>query len=226
MYKKTFLAIIPAREGSKRLPQKNILNLCGKPLIAYSIEAGLKSKYINKVIVSSDSNEILNISKNYGAFTIKRPHIFAKDTSSTYQAVKHTIDNIESYNYIILLQPTSPLRTFKDIDKSIELLIKKNADAIISTCLVDHPIQWTTTLNTNLNLDSFIQSLNSKRSQEQEKHYRLNGAIYIARTDLLLKEKTFFLKNNTYTYIMPKETSIDIDDETDFLLAQVLLNRK
>ena len=111
MYKnKTFLAIIPARGGSKRLPRKNILNLGGKPLIAYSIEAGLDSSYIDKVVVTSDDDEILTISKKYGAVTINRPDELASDTSTTFDAIKHTVDNCEKYDYIVLLQPTSPLR--------------------------------------------------------------------------------------------------------------------
>ena len=117
MYKnKTFLAIIPARGGSKRLPRKNVLNLAGKPLIAWSIEAGLKSNYIDKLIVSSDDDEILEISKKYGAQTIKRPNELASDTATTFVALKHTIDNIEKCDYIILLQATSPLRNEKHID--------------------------------------------------------------------------------------------------------------
>ena len=96
---KTFLAIIPARGGSKRLPRKNILDLCGKPLISWSIEAALKSKYISKVVVSSDDEEILNISSNFGADIIKRPYELANDTATTFDTVKHTINNLEKYNY-------------------------------------------------------------------------------------------------------------------------------
>ena len=218
-----FLAIIPARGGSKRLPNKNILNLSGKPMIAYSIEAGLNSKYINTVVVTSDSDEILQISKDYGANTIKRPDYLSTDESSSFDAIQHTIKAFEQYQYVILLQPTSPLRTSKDIDNAIELLEEKNADAIISVCEVDHPVQWATTLNDNLNLDSFIKNIDTKRSQDQEKHYRLNGSIYISKTNELLKEKTFFLKENSYAYIMDKQNSIDIDDKVDFIIAKAIL---
>ena len=135
---KKFLAIIPARGGSKRLPRKNVLDLCGKPLIAYTIEAALKSKYIDKVIVSSDDEEILNISSNFGADIIKRPIDLANDTATTIDAIKHTIDNFENYDYIVLLQPTSPLRNEKHIDEAIELLEKKKADAVVSVCEMEH----------------------------------------------------------------------------------------
>ena len=119
---KTFLAIIPARGGSKRLPRKNVLDLCGKPLIAYSIEAGLKSKYISKVIVTSDDEEILSISKKYGSGIIVRPEELSSDAATTFDAVKHTIDNVEKFDYVVLVQPTSPLRSEKHLDEAIELL--------------------------------------------------------------------------------------------------------
>ena len=181
MYKnKTFLGIVPARGGSKRLPRKNMLNLCGKPLIAWSIEAGLNSKYIDKVVVSSDDDEILNISSNFGAETIKRPVELASDTATTFDAIKHTIENVEKYDYIVLLQPTSPLRNAKHIDEAIELLEIKNADAVVSVCEMDHSPLWSNTLPNDGNMRGFLreETLN-KRSQDLEKYYRLNGAIYM-----------------------------------------------
>ena len=195
MYKgKTFLAIIPARGGSKRLPRKNILDLNGKPLIAYSIEAGLKSKYIDKVIVSSDDDEILEVSKKYGAQLIKRPEVLASDTATTFDALKHTIDNIEKYDYILLLQATSPLRNEKHIDEAIELLELKKADAIVSVCEMDHSPLWSNTLPKDNSMTGFLKDeVKNKRSQDLERHYRLNGAIYICKTDKLLEDKTFFL---------------------------------
>ena len=219
------IAIIPARGGSKRLPKKNILNLAGKPLIAYTIEASLKSKYITKTIVTSDDDEILNIAKNYGSDTIKRPDHLASDTATSFDAIEHTIlSQNENFDYIILLQPTSPLRTTKHIDEAIELLIEKNADAVISTCEVDHPVQWNMKIDDTLDISKSIQSINTNRSQDQTKHYRLNGAIYIAKTKELLEEKTFFLTKNIYSYIMPKIESIDIDDEYDFRTAETFVN--
>ena len=122
------------------------------------------------------------------------------------------------------MQPTSPLRTTKHIDEAIELLIEKTADAVISTCEVDHPVQWNMKIDDTLDISKSIQTINSKRSQEQEKYYRLNGAIYIAKTKELLEEKTFFLTKDIYSYIMPKIESIDIDDKIDFKLASILLS--
>ena len=222
MYKnKTFLGIVPARGGSKRLPRKNMLDLCGNPLIAWSIEAGLNSKYIDKVVVSSDDDEILNISLNFGAETIKRPVELASDTATTFDAIKHTIDNFEKYDYIVLLQPTSPLRNEKHIDEAIELLEEKQADAIVSVCEMDHSPLWSNTLPKDGNMRGFLrEEILNKRSQDLEKYYRLNGAIYICKTDKLLENKSFFLKDNIFAYIMDKKNSIDIDEEIDFLFAE------
>ena len=218
---KTFLAIIPARGGSKRLPRKNILDLCGKPLISWSIEAALKSKYISKVVVSSDDEEILNISSNFGADIIKRPYELANDTATTFDTVKHTIDNFENYDYIVLLQPTSPLRNEKHIDEAIELLEEKQADAIVSVCEMDHSPLWSNTLPKDGNMNNFLRDeVLNKRSQDLEKYYRVNGAVYICKTDKLLENKSFFLKDNIFAYIMDRKSSIDIDEEIDFLFVQ------
>ena len=227
MYKdKTFLAIIPARGGSKRLPRKNILDLNGKPLIVYSIEAGLNSKYIDKVIVSSDDNEILNISKKFKANVIKRPDYLASDTATSFEAIKHTIENVEKYEYVVLLQPTSPLRDAKHIDEAIELLEEKNADAVVSVCTMDHSPLWSNTLDKNLSMNNFLRDeVLNKRSQDLETYYRLNGAIYICKTDKLLEEKSFFLKDKIFAYKMDRKSSIDIDEEIDFRFAEFNLNQ-
>lgn len=227
MYKnKSFLAIVPARGGSKRLPRKNLLDLAGKPLISWSIEAGLKSKYIDKVIVSSDDDEILAISKVTGAETIKRPSFLATDTATTFDAIKHTIKNVEYYDYIVLLQATSPLRSFKDIDNAIELLDEKNASAIISVCEMDHSPLWSNTLPKDSNMSGFLRDeVLNKRSQDIEKYYRLNGAIYICKTEKLLEEKSFFIKESIFAYVMDRECSVDIDEELDFLIADCIVKK-
>lgn len=221
---KTFLAIIPARGGSKRLPRKNVLDLCGKPLIAYTIEAGLKSKYINKVIVSSDDEEILEISKKCGADILKRPLELSSDTATTFDAIKHTIESVDKYDYIILLQPTSPLRDSKHIDEAIELLSEKNAHAVVSVCEMDHSPLWSNTLDDNLSMEGFLRDeVLNKRSQDLEKYYRLNGAIYICKTEELLKGKSFFIKENIFAYKMDRKKSIDIDEILDFLIVSELI---
>ena len=224
MYKnKTFLAIIPARGGSKRLPRKNILDLAGKPLIAWSIEAGLKSKYVDKVVVSSDDDEILEVSKKYGADTIRRPDELASDSASTFDTIKHTIDNFEKYDYIVLLQATSPLRNSLHLEKAIELLESKEANAVVSVCEMDHSPLWSNTLNEKLSMVGFLRDeVLNKRSQDLDKYYRLNGAIYICKNEKLLEEKSFFLRENIFAYKMDRKSSVDIDEEIDFKLIKLL----
>jgi len=224
---KKVLAVIPARGGSKRLPRKNVLPLAGKPLIAWTIEAGKGSKYIDKIVVSSDDDEILEIARNYKVDTIKRPSYLATDEAKTVDVVKHVLENQrENFKYIILLQPTSPLRKAEHIDEAFEILIKKNADAVISVCPVDHPVQWCNTLPDNLSMINFIsEEVLNKRSQELPVYYRINGAIYIVKTERFITEHTFFLKDKIFAYIMDRKSSIDIDDKIDFKIASVLVDK-
>lgn len=222
--KKSFLAIIPARGGSKRLPRKNVADLGNKPLIAWTIEAALNSKYIDTVLVTSDDDEILSVAERYKAKIIKRPERLATDTASSFDAIKHAMGNINDYDYIVLLQPTSPLRNSDHIDAAIELLLSKKADAVISVCEMDHSPLWSNVLPENWSMDNFLNDdVKNKRSQDLPIYYRLNGAIYICRKDLLLKEETFFLKNNNFAFLMDRESSIDIDEEIDLKMANFLL---
>lgn len=221
---KTFLAIIPARGGSKRLPRKNVLELAGKPLIAWTIEAGLKSKYIDKIIVTSDDNEILDIAKQFGSDTLKRPDELSSDTATSFDVIKHTIENTDKYDYVVLLQPTSPLRTTEQINDAIELLENKKADAIVSVCEVDHSPLWSNTLPKDNNMNHFIRDeMKDKRSQDLERYYRLNGAIYICKTDKLLHEKSFFIEDNIFAYCMDKKSSVDIDEQFDFEYVKTII---
>ena len=226
MYKgKTFLAVIPARSGSKRLPQKNILNLGGKPLICWTIEAALKSKYLDKIVLSTDSQEMINIAEKYSISFIKRPNNLAEDTTAIIDVVRHVIDNIkEKFNYVVLLQPTSPLRQHYHIDRSIEFLIKKKAKAVISVTKTEFSPLWCNTLPKDLNMKNFLKKeLVNKRSQDLPVFYRLNGAIYICNTFDLLEKNTFFLEDDIYAFVMDRIFSVDIDDIYDFLIAETFL---
>jgi len=222
---KRFLAVILARGGSKRLPQKNILDLNGKELIGWTIEAGLKSKYIDTVLVSSDNLEILEISARFGAEIIKRPKELSSDMSTSSDAMEHAVMSYgESYDFIILLQPTSPLRTEKHIDEAIELLNTKQASAIISVCEMDHSPLWSNVLPDNRSMVGFLsEEVINKRSQDLEKYYRLNGAIYICDKKVFLEQKSFFIKKNIYSYIMDRECSVDIDEEIDLKYARTYM---
>ena len=224
---KRLLAIIPARSGSKRLPRKNILDLAGKPLIAWTIEAALESKYIDRIVVSTDSKEISSISRKYGAdVPFMRPDELATDETTSIDVVLHQLDQLEecndSYSYVILVQPSSPLRTAENIDESVELLKSRNSDAVISVCKVEHSPLWCNTIPADGSLLNFLDdSILNKRSQDLNQYYRLNGAIYLCNIKLLKKEKNFFLKSNSIAYKMNEEQSIDIDSKNDFMCASM-----
>lgn len=222
------LAIIPARGGSKRLPRKNILDLAGKPLIAWSIEAALGSKYIDRAIVSTDDEEIVKISRKYGAdVPFIRPDELATDESSSVDVVLHAINILkergEEYEYIVLLQPTSPLRTAINIDESVQLLDDTASDAVISVCKAEHNPLWSNILPADNDLSGFIDcSILNKRSQDLNQYYRLNGAIYLCQISRLYEERTLFIRDNIVAYEMSQEQSVDVDSKVDFQLAQVI----
>jgi N-acylneuraminate cytidylyltransferase/CMP-N,N'-diacetyllegionaminic acid synthase len=231
MYRnKKILALIPARGGSKGLPGKNIKSLLGKPLIAWTIEQAKGSKYSDKVIVSTDDSEIAKISKEYGAkVPFLRPKELATDDAKMIDVVMHAIKWLKGsgnlYDVVILLQPTSPIRKAEDIDLSVEYLFSKKASSVVSVCEADCPPNWINTLPENKCMKDFLSlDIINKNRQEFRHFYRLNGAIYLAFCDYLLKKKSFFAAE-TFAYIMPKERSVDIDDEIDFMFAEFLLER-
>jgi N-acylneuraminate cytidylyltransferase/CMP-N,N'-diacetyllegionaminic acid synthase len=229
MYKnKKFLAIIPARGGSKGIKNKNIVELKGKPLISYTIEEAKKCGIFDKIIVSTDSPEIAKISEKYGAeVPFLRPKKLAIDTASTVDVILHALDYFkaesEHYDYFVLLQPTSPLRKAEDILNAINLLFEKDADSIVSVCEVEHSPLFCNTLPEDLSLSNFIKKeLRNKRRQDLPKYYRINGAIYISKIETFLKIKDFY-EGKSYAYIMPIERSIDIDNVIDLKLAELLM---
>ena len=224
---KKLLAIIPARSGSKRLKGKNILDFAGHPLISWTINSSINSKYIDRTIVSTNSNSIEKVALHYGAeVPFKRPEYLASDLSSKEEVIQHAIDFFnkkkqEKFDYVIYLQPTSPLRNESHIDDAIEYMFEKKADAVISVCELEYPIEWTGTLPKDGEMSNFINSLDIQtRSQDFPKRYRLNGAIYICDVIKFSEFNSVLLKENIYAYIMPKNVSIDIDVETDFIIAE------
>jgi len=226
---KKILAIVPARGGSKRLPNKNILDLGGKPLIAWSIEAGLGSKYIDRVIVSSESQEICDIAKQYGAdIPFVRPDELARDESQSIEFVLHALETLqEKYDYVIVLQPTSPLRESSDIDSAIEECLAKDATSVIGVCETEHSPLWSNTLDESLSMEHFLDNrYNNARSQDLPTFYRINGAFYMSKVDSIFKEKTFFVQKNIYAHIMPQVNSVDIDTKLDFIIARAVLEAK
>ncbi|NRA87028.1 MAG: acylneuraminate cytidylyltransferase family protein [Rhizobiales bacterium] len=224
---KKILAIILARGGSKRLPRKNVLPLNGKPLINYSIVAALNCNYIDATLVSSDDDEVLEISEAAGADIIKRPVELATDTSNSFDAIKHAIENYAKFDYIVLLQPTSPLRTSQHISQAIELLVQKQADAIISVCQTEHSPLWSNVLPKNHSMTNFIaDEISNTRSQDLPTYYRLNGAIYIYNVKQLLAQETLLISKNIFAYVMDIASSVDIDTKIDFDYVEFLMSRK
>lgn len=222
---KKVLAIIPARGGSKGLPRKNLLNLAGKTLIAWTIEASLGSKYITKTIVSSDSDEILEVAKRYGSMLLKRPDKFATDTSSSEVVVKHALENVEEeFEYIVLLQPTSPLRDTNDIDSAFEKLFSLDATALISVCEYDNKILKAFKENEF----GYIEGISNNqypfmRRQDLPRTYMSNGAIYIIKVEEFLNNNSFFT-DRTISYPMDEIKSLDIDTKEDLEKVEKYIN--
>jgi CMP-N-acetylneuraminic acid synthetase len=228
-----YAAIITARGGSKRLPRKNVLDLAGKPLIAWTIEAAKRVSKIEDIIVTTDSEEIEQVANEFGArVPFKRPEYLSNDTATSFDVVKHCLDYLnevedKQVEYLILLQPTSPLRTNEDLEKAILLLEEKGASAVVSVCPTEHSPLWSNTLDESLSLDSFLRDeVKNTRSQDLPSFYRLNGAIYICKVSEFLKEKSFFLSKNSFAYVMSTEDSVDIDTKLDFIVADFLLKQK
>lgn len=217
---KSILAIIPARGGSKAIPRKNLCDFQGKPLIAWSILAAKQSEYIDRCIISSDDTEIVSVAESYGCEApFIRPKELASDTTPGIQPVLHAIQKCPGYDYVVILQPTSPFRTVADLDACIEYSMQKQADACVSVTEVRQHPEWMF----KLDQDSKLQALNSGtisyRRQDLPTLYHLNGAIYFAKTDWLVKNESF-LGDSTIAFEMPEERSIDIDTQLDLNIAK------
>ena len=212
------LGIIPARSGSKGILNKNIVNLNNKPLIYWTIKEALKSK-INKLIVSTDSQKYKKISLSYGAeVPFIRPKALSKDTSKTIDLVIHAINFYKKkkiyFDYVMLLQPTCPFRTTKDINHSINLLRKKNSyKSVISLQKVD-----------TIDDKFFTRNFKDTNRQKLKKIFIRSGLIYLAKTKYILSKKTLEPKKS-FPYITDSLRSTNIDTKTDLLLAKILAKR-
>ena len=227
----TILAIIPARGGSKRLPRKNALELCGKPMIAWSIEAAKRSKYIDRIIVSTDDEEIALISQQVGAeVPFIRPDVLSTDNSTSVDVVNHALHELaehnEKFDILLLLQPTAPLRRASHIDESLESMNAKNADGIVSVCELEHPAGWSGFLPDDLSMNEFFDAeIENRRSQDFKVMHRLNGAIYIKRIPKNNTIEKLISTSNCYGYKMDRMSSIDIDTAEDFQMAELAMER-
>ena len=225
------LAIIPARGGSKGLPGKNIKTFHGKPLIAYSIETAKASELFKEIVVSTDSEEIADIAMKCGADVpfLRPPHL-ATDTAHAIDAFLHTVDHLNNkrevtYNEFVVLQPTSPLRLTNDIIDAVAIYRERRADSVISVTVANHPPSWAKKINKQGVLENFLDDdIDNRNRQENEVTYVPNGAVFVLRVELLRNYDTYYSKK-TYPFIMPKERSIDIDDQVDFVVAEFLYEK-
>ncbi|MBE0514844.1 acylneuraminate cytidylyltransferase family protein [Sulfurimonas sp.] len=220
------IAIVPARGGSKGLPGKNIKNLLGKPMIVYTIEEALKSKYITEVIISTDCKEIEEVAISYGAKSpFLRPEYLASDNAKAIDNYIYTIDRLNSeFNYniedFVVLQPTSPLRTIEDIDGAIELFRQKDAQSVIGYTEEHHPIEWHKYITEDGKFEKIFEEKLLNR-QEIKKSYYPNGAVFVFDYELIKQGK--YYSDNSYAYIMPRFRSVDVDTMEDFKYIEFLM---
>ena len=226
------IGLVTARGGSRGIPKKNIRPLASKPLIAWSIEAAKQSQDLERVIVSTDDEEIALIARKWGAdVPFIRPDFLAQDNSPHIDVVIHVLEWLKENqdyvpDYVMLLQPTSPFRTANDINAAIEIAQRSNADSVISVCESPaHPYKIRRISGQGV-LSDFIEKPDGYiRRQDFPQAYLENGAIYLVKRDIVINRRTLYPKN-TYPYIMESEYSLDIDTLWDFCLAEMMLEDK
>lgn len=217
------LAIVPARGGSKGIKNKNLVLLDDKPLIYYTIKAALDAKSINKIVVSSDNNEILNYAKSQNVDTLKRPNELAQDDTTSDKVLLHALEFYKDYENVILLQPTSPLRTSEHIDKAFEIFKNTNANSLISVCEYDNKILKAFMCDEKGNLKGICNNdYPFTPRQKLPKTYISNGAIYILKAKDFLQNPSF-LQSNTKYFLMDEISSLDIDSLEDLRKVEEVL---
>jgi len=218
MYKnRTILAVIPARGGSKGLPRKNVLKAGGKPLIAWTIEAARRAKYLDRVIVSSEDPEILRVAARYGCEApFVRPAELSRDDTPGVAPVLHALRALpEKYDLVVLLQPTSPLRAAADIDACVELCVNGRFESCVSVTQPDKSPYWMFLRRSNGTIKPLLGGKRSAaRRQDLPKAYALNGAVYAATVKSLQRDRSFITRR-TAAWEMPAERALDIDTRAD-----------
>lgn len=228
--KQNIIGIIPARGGSKSLPRKNIRLLNGKPLIYYTISEAKKSKYLHRLIVSTEDSEIAEIAKQYEVEVIERPVELAQDDTPSlpvYQHVIRYLEEVEDFHpdIIVVLQPTSPCRLVADIDGAIEAFLKAGCDSVVGVCETEHPPHWIYSLEGD-RLKPILKDWDKVTiRQNAPKTYRLNGAVYVIRRDIIMQQNRVMGTDNR-PFIMPLERSVDIDSDVALKLAQLLMKER
>ncbi len=223
------LAVIPARSGSKGLPDKNIRLLGGLPLLAHSIICAQKAALFDEIFVSTDSSTYGDIALQYGASVpfLRAPQL-ATDTASTLDVMRDTLAQYRAmgrdFDTLAILQPTSPLRLPADLQGAFRLFKEKNANAVVSVCKPAHSPLWCGQLPDDLSLDRFLSDkVKTMPRQKMPAFYQVNGAVYIIRS-AYIEESSDLYAPGCFAYIMPKERSLDIDDELDFWMAEAIFD--
>jgi N-acylneuraminate cytidylyltransferase len=219
------LGVVAARGGSKGLPGKNIQLLAGKPLIAWTIDAARRSAALSRRVLSTDSAEIAEVGRQHGIeVPFLRPAELATDTARIEDAILHTLDNLDGpYDYVVLLQATSPLRTAEDIDKTVARCIESGAPACVTVTIPSKSPYWMFKLDGGEHLEPLFDLPMGRRRQDLPAAYVPNGAVYVARVEWFREHGTFYGRE-TVASIMPPERSLDVDSALDLRIADSLLS--
>jgi len=220
------LALILARGGSKEIPQKNIKLLKGKPLIGWTIEEALKASSPSSVVVSTDDEQIASVARRFGArVPFMRPSEISEDNTDSITSVMHSIQHLNEFDWVLLLQPTSPLRSAKDIDGIVKLCLDKNSPSAVSICELNKNHNWFYKTDEFGKLKPiYLDKPKISIRQKLSKSFVLNGALYLARISWL-KENSSFIGEETLGYEMSQETSVDIDTQLDWNWAEFLIEK-
>ncbi len=225
------LALVPARGGSKGCPGKNSRLMCGRPMVAWSIAAALESICVDRVVVSTDDEAVASAASDAGAdVPFMRPVELATDASPMLAVVEHALRELEaagdSFEYLALLQPTSPLRTASDIDEGFERLASSGGRAVVSVCEAEHSPRWIGQLPEDGNMKGFLESVAARATRQQlGEFHRLNGALYLGEIGYVLAQQGF-LGPETFAHVMSQEDSVDVDTQLDFDIAECLLAKR
>jgi len=226
---KKVLGLVIARGGSKGLPGKNLLKLGGISLTARAVKAGLNSRYIDDVIISTDAHDIAKDAQDNGCeVPFMRPAELASDTAKSIDVIRHSLETLQKsgreYDIFVLLQPTTPFRTAGHIDDCLELYVKNDADSVVSVTEAEHHPLWMNTLPDDMSMKNFMRpEAENRNRQELQAQYRINGGVYAVSCEFLLKTGKLY-SAKSYAYLMSAEDSIDIDTELDYKIAKAVIN--
>ena len=217
------VALIPARGGSKGIPRKNLVELAGKPLVAWTIGAACAATAVDSVVVSTDSDEIAALARDLGADVLERPPDLAADDTPMHAVVVHALEQLDDVEVLVLLQPTSPLRLARHVDEAVQLLLETGADGVVSVVEVPHQFRPSSLMELRGHGLSPLSDASYTRRQDKPVVYARNGpAILALRAD---RVGDGLYHGDLRPYVMDRSASVDVDDELDLIVAEQLLSR-